>query len=66
MKEFKHIRKDFNSFDDMNAFCMKCRSYPRGMCECDTIYDLYLNDSFSGSVYVFHDDNRAFVNLYKE
>ncbi len=30
-REFKHIRKDFNSYDDMNAFCMNCRCYPRGM-----------------------------------
>lgn len=63
MRDITHIRKDFYSYDDMNAFCIKCRSYPRGMCACDTKYDLYVRGKYSGSAYVFHDGNRAFVNL---
>lgn len=59
----KTIIKDFDSYDDMNAFCMKCRSYPRGMCECDTHCDLYLNGKYSGFVYLRYDANQAFVHI---
>lgn len=66
MKNFKHIRKDFNDYDYLNAFCIRCRSCPREMCDCDTVYELYLNGRYSGVVYMFYSDNRAFINLCEE
>lgn len=65
-REFKHIRKDFNSYADLNAFCIKCRSYPRGMCDCDTKYDFYLNGKYSGSGYLFYNDNHAFISILND
>ena len=60
-REFEHIRKDFDNYDDLNAFCNVVRGYPRGACVCDTEFVFYLCGAYCGLAVVIYPENQAFI-----